>query len=195
MKKITLSFILLLSIFIFWCNDINQKDQLSEKIEINEEVDKEVKQKIETIIYENKNENYSFKFPKDRNFEENQYWFNTIVFTPEDDDIKENIWISIQKLQKFLSIQEYYEETLNELNNTLVWFKELKSENIEINWIKGKKIAYQHNISEKELKSEQTFLISNENIVYSINYTATTETFDNFIEWVNIILQSFKVIN
>lgn len=190
MKKVYLVFILLWSVLFFWCSlkssninetwNISISDQ-SEDIENN------------TLVYENKSENFLFSFPKERTFEENQYWFNTIVFTPEDDEIKENIWIAVQKLQKFLSIQKYYEETLTELKDTVVWFKEIKAEDVSIDWLDGKKIIYEHQTNGKNLKSQQTFMISKDNIVYSIVYTATKESFNKFLEWANIILNSFKL--
>jgi hypothetical protein len=36
-------------------------------------------------------------------------------------------------------------------------------------------------------------MISKDNIVYSIVYTATKESFNKFLEWANIILNSFKL--
>jgi hypothetical protein len=36
--------------------------------------------------------------------------------------------------------------------------------------------------------------MAEENTVYIINYTATKETFDKFIEWVNKIITSFKIM-
>jgi hypothetical protein len=190
MKKIYLTLILLSSILFFWCslnpeNVINTEDwSINDQLEnINED----------TLIYENKSENFSFNFPKERTFQENQYWFNTIVFTPEDDEIKENVWIAVQKLQKFLSVQEYYEETMTELKDTVLWFKEIKTENISKEWLNGKKIIYEHQTSDKNLKSQQTFLISKDNIVYSIVYTATKKSFNQFLKWADIILDSFKL--
>jgi hypothetical protein len=48
--------------------------------------------------------------------------------------------------------------------------------------LNGKKIIYEHQTSDKNLKSQQTFMISKDNIVYSIVYTATKESFNKFLE-------------
>jgi len=39
----------------------------------------------------------------------------------------------------------------------------------------------------------QTFLMWPENRVYSINYTATKESFNTHIKWVEKIIDSFKM--
>lgn len=196
MKKIYTLIILSIFLFTAWCS-LNQKNDLNtnqEDIVITEQTDIEIENQIEeSNYYENKMDKFSFELPKERTLKENELWFNAIVFTPEDDDIKENVWISVQNLQKFLSVQEYYEETIYQLKDTLIWFKEIKSEDItkwSLNW---KTIKYEQTASGKTLLSQQTFLISPDNTVYSINYTATKETFEKFIKWVELILSSFKV--
>lgn len=191
MKKIYLiSIVTTLSLLIFWCSIKNQSTNW------NEITTGETTWDIaDNLTYESKTNNYSFNFPQNREFKENQYWFEVVIFSPQDDDIKENVWITTQQLQKFLSTQEYYEETLDELEKSLIWFKEIKSEDINISWIQWKSIIYTHQTwKEKvEIKSKQSFLISSSNIVYSINYTATKWTYKDFLDWANTILESFKI--
>lgn len=191
MKKILTIVLTLSFLSTMWCS-LNQEKTQSNDLE--KEIIKELNIESDNNYYENKIENFSINFPKEWTLKENEYWFNTIIFTPKDDDINENVWISVQKLQKFLSVQEYYEETKSQLQETLIWFKEIKNENIEIWWLNWKKTQYEHKSWEKTLYSQQSFLISPENIVYSINYTATKQTFDNFLAWSEIILNSFKII-
>jgi hypothetical protein len=190
MKKTYLSLILLSSVLLFWCS-LNPKNVIN--LESWTTVDKFEDINEDTLIYESKSENFIFNFKKERTFEENKFWFNTIVFTPKDDEINENVWIAVQKLQKFLSVEEYYEETIKELKSTIIWFKETKTENISKQWLNGKKIIYDHQADDRNLKSQQTFLISKDNVVYSIVYTSTKENFNKFLKWADIIVDSFKL--
>jgi hypothetical protein len=222
MKKISLAIIiaLSLSIFLTWCNTnikntdsnlkINQKNTQTWDINIETEKNngnKNTEQnttdietnKNNTRIYENKTNNFSFEFNDWREFQEDKYGFTVIVFTPTDDEIKENVGVTIQQLQKFISIQEYYEETVNKLTETLNNFKEISNyevTNKNIDWLKWKTIIYQYQEPESKIiiKSQQTFFIWTENTVYIINYTATTDTFNNFTDWVNKIIDSFNIV-
>ena len=144
MKKTYLSLILLSSVLLFWCS-LNPKNVIN--LESWTTVDKFEDINEDTLIYESKSENFIFNFKKERTFEENKFWFNTIVFTPKDDEINEN----------------------------------------------GKKIIYDHQADDRNLKSQQTFLISKDNVVYSIVYTSTKENFNKFLKWADIIVDSFKL--
>ena len=207
MKKIYITLALILPLFLMGCSIDSlipvqeTKDKIDSTItQIQDTVDttgeeiKEDEQKPKARTYENKAEKFSFDFADGREFQENKYGFTTIVFTPKDDNIKENVWISVQQLQKFISKQEYYEETVNKLENTLTDFKETKVEDIIQDGLEWKTITYEYQEWDKTLKSQQTFLISKENTVYIINYTATKITFDKFINWVEKIIKSFNII-
>jgi len=193
MKKTYIILWLILSLVLTWCwidwiiIKENSKDVKTTQQE------ESVKEENKKRQYENKSENFSFEFLSWWNFEENKYGFNTIVFSPKDDEIKENVWISVQQLQKFLSVAEYYEETINNLEKTIKTFEEVENKNIEIWNLKWKKIIYEYKEWEITIKSQETFLISKENKVYIINYTATKDTFEKFLEWSEIILNSFKI--
>ncbi len=220
MKKIYLIASFVSILFLAWCgtnttqniddttnNDTNtqenlnkQQDTTTDKVttkktdETNDIKNTETQNEgTNTRIYENKTDNFSFEFMSGRTFQENKYWFTTVVFTPQDDDIKENVWIAIQKLQKYLSVQEYYEETKSKLENTIVWFQEINTKDITQAGLEWKTMTYEYQEWELTLKSQQTFLIAENNTVYIINYTATADTFDTFIDWVNIIIDSFTL--
>jgi hypothetical protein len=206
-KKIYIILALLLPIVLTWCSieSLIPDEETDNNIEptitqIQNEVNttwKVIEKKVqepETQTYENKTEKFTFNFTEWREFQENKYGFNTIVFTPQDDDIKENVWISVQHLQKFISVQEYYEETVNKLKTTLTNFEETKIEDIIQDNLEWKTITYEYQEWDITLNSQETFLMSKKNIVYIINYTATKETFDKFIEWVKKIILSFKII-
>jgi hypothetical protein len=209
-KKIYITLALVLPLFLMWCsidsmipnkesvdttvNNIEDTiTQIQDKVDTAwKKIEAEV-QKIKTRGYENKTENFSFDFADGREFKENQFGFNTIVYTPKDDDIKENVGIAVQHLQKFLSKSEYYEETVNNLKETLNEFKEISAKDITQDWMEWKTITYEYSEQDKVLNSQQTFLMGKDNTVYIINYTATKETFDKFIKWVQKIITSFKI--
>lgn len=218
MKKFSLLLVLALiaSIFITGCNtktentesnNTTNQEETQDNTEINttswSQTDNIQIENIQTDkntdksrIYENKTNNFSFEFPDGREFQEDKYGFTVVVFTPKDDEVKENIWVAIQKLQKFISIQEYYEETVNKLQETLNEFNEVshyETTNKNTDWLKWKTIIYEYQEWELTLKSQQTFLISTENTVYILNYTATKDTFNNFIDWVEQIVNTFSL--
>ncbi len=213
MKKIYITLALILPLFLMGCSidslipSEETKDkidstitQIQDKVDtawekIEAEVQKigEKADEIKARAYENKAENFSFDFADGREFQENKYGFNTIVFTPKDDEIKENVWISVQHLQKFISKQEYYEETVNKLKDTLTNFEETKVEDITQDGLEWKTITYEYQEWDKTLNTQETFLMGEENKVYIINYTATKETFNKFLEGVEQIITSFKV--
>lgn len=196
-KLITITLTTLCILTIQWCfldQDNTQntiKDSQTNNIENNthNENSNKITNKIHT--YESKLENFSFDFPVEWTIKEDN--FNIKIFTPRNDDINENIVIVTQQLQKFLSVDEYYEETIRQFKDTLEWFKEIESKDI-IKWkLKWKTIVYKHTIKDKNLtlKSLQTFLMWPENRVYSINYTATKDSFDTHIKWLELIINSF----
>lgn len=213
-KKLILP-LLILFLILQWCmfkenNFLNNTDQQTDQTEnINniensqntdniENVDdvknvENTSDSTETAQYENKIENFSLDFPKNWTVKENT--FNVTISTPKDDEINENVIIVTQQLQKFLSVAEYYEETIRQLKETLENFKETKSKDITQWELKGKTIIYEHIHKDTNLtlKSLQTFFMAPENRVYSINYTATKDSFDKYIEWVETIINSFKL--
>ncbi len=198
MKKTYIILWITFSLFLTWCgiDSLIMQDESSDKninIEDPIENNEEVTEENNTLLYENKEHNFSFELPNERTFEENKYGFKTIVFSPKDDEIKENVWISVQQLQKFLSVQEYYEETINKLKKTIKTFTETKTEDIKIWNLKWKTIWYEYKEWDIIVKSKETFLMSAENKVYIINYTATKDTFEKFLEWAETILNTFKV--
>lgn len=196
-KLITITLTTLCILTIQWCfldQDNTQntiKDSQTNNIENNTYNENSNKITNKTHTYKSKLENFSFDFPVEWTIKEDN--FNIKIFTPRNDEINENIIIVTQQLQKFLSVDEYYEETIQQFKDTLEWFQEIESKDI-IKWkLKWKTIVYEHTIKDKSLtlKSLQTFLMWPENRVYSINYTATKDSFDTYIKWVELIMNSF----
>ena len=210
-KKIYIILSLILPLFLAWCS-INSlipsqdtKDKISWQIvqiqdkvddawdQIKDKIDEQV-EKVKTRAYQNKKDNFNLNFLEWREFQENKYWFSTIIFAPDNkDDIKENVWISVQQLQKYLSVQEYYEETIANLKWKFKDFKETDNKDIEKDWLKWKTITYTYTQWKEKIKTQETFLMSKENKVYVINYTAIEKTFNKFLKWANEIINSFEI--
>lgn len=189
MKKFNLFILLGMAIFFSACSITKNVDVID-----NNNIEPEPIEKVGTNNqYEHKLENFSIEYPKNWTLTENDYSFDVMIKTPHDDNIDEHVGISIQKLQKFLSTAEYYEETIFQLKDSLESFKEISSKDFNKWKLNGKQITYEHNVWEHKIKSQQTFLISTENTVYSINYTATKNTFDKYFEWAKLILDSFEL--
>jgi len=213
-KKTYIILSLILPLFLAWCSidslipSQETKDKISWQIEnIQDKVDeawdkieekigeaKEQAEKIKTRAYQNKKEKFNINFLEGREFQEEKYWFSTIVYAPDNNDgIKENVWISVQQLQKYLSVKEYYEETIANLKGKFKDFKEIDNKDITKDWLKWKTITYTYTQWDKEIKTQETFLMSEENKVYIINYTAIKKTFDKFLAWANEIIASFEI--
>ncbi len=84
------------------------------------------------------------QFPGDWTFEENVYGSSVMFFTPlsENDELKENVGIIKQDLDKAYTLDEYYEITRPELVNLIPGFTEISNETISINNMDAQKIIY-----------------------------------------------------
>lgn len=149
-------------------------------------------EKIELIEYENKNFKFKLNIPDNRRFKDNDKWFNIILFTPENDKINENLWIKIQELQIKQDAESYLKTTINELKNlyTNLTQEKIKDTNTN-NW---KSIIYEFFDEWLSLKAQQTVFILN-NKAYVFTYTATKYTFNEYIDTVNQIIDSFSLLN
>jgi hypothetical protein len=147
-----------------------------------------------TYEYESKLDKFSIQVPNDWSFEENKYGFSVIAYTPDDWEVRENLWVLIQTPQINTNLEEYYQESIKKIDEISEWFKEIKTSDIEINWLKGKNTIYETIQNNTNIKSQQTVFIK-DNIVYVLQYTATKETFDKYINDVNNIIKSFTLKN
>lgn len=193
---IILSWVILL---LTWCSKINNNtwnqnlipsdnETSIEQDNISSTETQENNINEKTIGYENKQYNFSLSIPVWRVLKENEWNFETLLYAPQNDNIRENIWISVQTPQIETSLEDYY-------NNTINWLWTIISDDdIEINWIKWKNIIYTTESWNIKIKAQQTFMIY-WNIVYVIQYTATEDTFQSYINDVNQVRDSFKVLD
>lgn len=167
-----------------------EKEQPIEKNNTNEYNQTEIK----FVEYEDKTHNFKITIPIDRTFQDDIQWFDLKLNSPKNDEINENIWIKVQELQTEESLKSFTETTTKWLKNLYNDFKEIKQENINVNGIEGTSLIYEMSDNWYELKAKQTVFLK-ENKSYIFQYTATKQTFDQYIDEINNIINSFTILN
>jgi hypothetical protein len=71
-------------------------------------------------------------------------------------------------------------------------YNEIENSIIKINNLDAKKIIFTSTFEDKKLQFEEIFIIDN-NFLYTITYTATQDTFDEYIKKVNKMVASIKI--
>lgn len=160
----------------------------NEKDNTTKEETKEDTKDTDLYIYENKEYWFTVSIPQNWTFKENEYNFSVILYTPKDDNINENLGITVQTPQIETNINEYYSNTISKLKDNSPDFKELSNKDIQ-NW---KTIVYETTQWSDSIKAQQTIIFDNQKNIYVLQYTATKETFDKYINSVNKIIDSFK---
>lgn len=148
----------------------------------------------ESIEYENKKYNFKINIPINRTFQEDNKWFTLILSTTKNDNINENLWIKVQELQVEETPESYTQRTIEWLKDLYETYKETNKKNIEINWINGISLTYEMIESWYNLKAQQTVFLKDKKS-YVLQYTATKKTFDNYINEINNIVNSFTILN
>lgn len=182
-----------------WNNDITNQDNsgINNEWENKKDTDSPLKtEKIdETYEYQNKPYNFTIQIPNNWSFIENEHGFTVLVYTPENGDIHENLWITVQTPQIATDLEDYYKDSMKRIAEISEWFKEIKTSDIEINWLKGKSTIYETIKNGIGIKSQQSVFIDDKNYVYILQYTATKDTFDKYMDGINTIINSFKILN
>ena len=151
--------------------------------------------KSNSYTYENKKYNFSIQIPNSWTFQEEEYNFAVLLNTPKDDEINENLWISVQTPQIKTDLNTYYSNSMKKIAEISDNFKEISYTDIEVNWIKWKSVIYESTQWDTIIKSQQTVFIDDDNKVYILQYTATKSTFDKYLNTINWIIKSFEVLN
>lgn len=182
-----------------WNNEVVNQEISEINNEWENEEDTNTTQEPEKINgayeYQNKPYNFTIQIPNNWSFVENEHGFTVLVYTPEDWDIHENLWITVQTPQIATDLEDYYKDSMKRIDEISEGFKEIKTSDIEINWLKGKSTIYETIKNDTNVKSQQTVFIDNNNYVYILQYTATKDTFDKYMDGVNTIIKSFKILN
>jgi len=144
--------------------------------------------------YESKTEGFMIQYPGTWTFQEKAYGSAVMFFTPflEWDQLKENVGIMKNILDKTYTLDEYYAMTKPELINLIPDFTEVSNENIIVNDIDAKKIIYKGVQSDTKLQREQVYLIK-DTTVYIITYTASEATFNEFAQKVDEMIATLEI--
>lgn len=187
-QKIIFVFILLCCTIISGCYKITPEGN---KNNDNWEID-QIKNttEIKYIEYQNKKYNFKIQIPNTRTFQENINWFNIEIKTPKNDSINENLWIVVQELQTEETLESFTEKTIEWLKELYEDYNEITKENIEINSNEWITVTYEISENWYKIKAQQTAFLK-DNKSYVFQYTATKETFDNYINEINNIVNSF----
>ena len=173
-------------------NSPEQNIEIKDNVETKEEnQDKQINGFVE---YENKKFNFKIEIPSNRTFQEDSQWFNLILNTPKNDDINENLWIVVQELQVEETLESFTEKTIEWLKELYEDYNEIKKENIEINSNKWITLTYEISENWYKIKAQQTTFLK-DNKSYVFQYTAIKDTFDNYINEITEIINSFTLLN
>lgn len=185
MKKI-LSLVFIVSLLVlFGCTKIINTDTT---------ITPDEQSVTEQQTYESKTDNFSINYPGLREFEENVYGSNVMFFTPlsEGDQLRENVGIIKKELDKEYTLDDYYAITKPELESMITDFVEVSNNPITIDNVEGKILIYQGTQGDAKLQREQIYLIK-DNYVYIITYTATQDTFSEFIDQINEMAATLEI--
>jgi hypothetical protein len=137
---------------------------------------------------------FSIQYPTAWNYQENVYGAIAMFFTPQGtgDQFRENVGIVTETLPSTMTVDEYYAIIKPQLQNLIKDYTELSNENITIDGLTGKKLIYEGTQVNYKLKWQQVFVIK-DTTAYIINYTATADTFDQYIADVNAMVKTFAL--
>ena len=199
MKKQKLIFVSLtmLCLIVSGCDMMSQAatENLYNEQNNNVQIEEiEWSKEINYIEYENKKYNFKIEIPNTWTFQEETNWFNIEIKTPKNDNINENLWIIVQELQTEETLESYTENTVIWLNDLYESYNEISKEDTEINSKKWIILTYELSENWYEIKSQQTVFLK-DNKAYVFQYTATKDTFNQYINEINYIINSFTILN
>jgi hypothetical protein len=185
-------------ILLWWCFWSNkQKTHTSNNIPKTETEEKTInKIQVKSKFYEYINKEYWFKVivPSERSFQEKTFWSIVMFFSPTEtwDTTKENLGIVIEKLKINQDLTTFANKTKENLEYVITDYKLLNEKNIKIWDINAIQITYNWKSSNQKLLQRQQLFFIKENTSFVLTYTATQDTFDLYIDWINTITNSFS---
>lgn len=141
-------------------------------------------------LYENKENNFSIKYPSERTFKENIYGSKVMFFSPQKDKntTRENFWITIQQIASG-NLQSFYDKNKEMIGTNS---KIESEEDITINKQPAKKIIYSFAQGDYDIKEAQ-YLFINEKSAYIFTYIALKKTFNTYKDAVETMAKSFTL--
>ncbi len=109
------------------------------------------------------------------------------------DTFQENINLIIQDISNQpITLDEYVETNLADMDQFLENITISKSERVTINGLEGHELIYSGHQGEEVMKWRQLVIINNDK-AYLLTYTAKQDTYDLYQEEVNAVINSFEV--
>ena len=143
--------------------------------------------------YTSKSDGFLIQFPSTWTAQEKVYG-SAVTFnspTSETDKIKENVAINTSKLNNSYTIDEYFTANKERLI-AQTGYVEIENSNIKINDVDAKKIIFKSIYKDYKLQFEEIFIIKNTTL-YTITYTATESTFNDFAQQVDEMIATFEI--
>jgi len=198
--KKTLKFLLISTCIITaWCSFFKDNKPTTIKTEpINIPIEiKTPETKTEaqrTYNYLNKEKWFSLQVPSDWTFQETVFNSIVVLFAPQLswDTIKENLWITSLEISWAIDLNTYYKQKKSFLENIINDFELISKEEVNIKNIKWITISYKGTDEWQKLRRQQTFFFISKT-VYIFTYTTTQETYQDFLQDVNSIINSFSI--
>jgi len=197
-KKYLIFIMFLLPIFLIWCNKnitiINNDTKIEKKSDWNilSKTTINIEPK-EDEIYQNKKEWFSLKLLSWRKIQENIYWSLLLISSPQisGDNLNEKLWISTDSKSDKKTVEEYYTQQKQWIEKHINNYKEISKEQVKIANIDWIRIIYEWNLANNSLKRQQIIFYKNWKF-FLITYTATQDTFNEYINQINTIIESLK---
>lgn len=133
-------------------------------------------------------------FPKDWTHQENVYWAQVMFFAPQatGDQFRENVSVVTEQLPAPMTVSDYYTAVKTQLTQLISGYQEITNEDIDLNGVAAKKLVYKGSQSNYALQRTQVIVIK-DTTAYVISYTATADTYSDFVKEVDTIIASFTV--
>jgi len=148
---------------------------------------------IEWQTYQNRDYGFSISFPESWDVKER--YRNTVVVALSPprgrrDTFRENVNLNVQTLARGLTLEDYYKNSIRDMEEYLFNFDELSSGNFKINDIDSKYLIYTHEIGNVRVKVLEVLLVSG-SFGFKITCTAIPHAFERYRGIFKEILSSF----
>lgn len=208
-KNYLLTIVLVSILLLYWCNQntVNNTHKTENKFDLNTTIP-DINKPIENLsglntksdtkikedkLYQNKKEWFSIQILTWREVRENINWLLVSICPPRKlwNVIKENLSINTDTQSGNQTIEEYYTQQKEWIQNRIKDFKEISKEEYKIGKEKWIKVIYQWTLWVNKLQWQQIIFYKNWKI-FLITYTATQNTFNQHLDNINEILKSFE---
>lgn len=145
--------------------------------------------------YKNSDANLSMIYPSDWEIIEDQFGNLVLFQSPflEWDQVKESVGIIVEELPEAISLQDYFDLSVNQISNFISDYQEIETSDLII-WeeLQAKSITYKWTQGQYNPQWQQTFIIKY-NLAYIITYNASAETFGLYTNQLNNMIDSIII--